>query len=143
MLVVQALLTCSTERYDGRHVHKKHGISAQYAVDCCQGSIIIIIIIIGTSLLSVFFWESTVQNHKGLFIILFSAWHILQIEYKYFNDRHLMLFWYFERLSVSYYNSLNQMCFILYYCLQTDIIYALKFYNSKPLKSFLRGGRYH
>ncbi|XP_023349703.1 activin receptor type-1 isoform X1 [Eurytemora carolleeae] len=33
-----ALLTCSTERYDGRHVQKKHGISAQYAVDCCQGS---------------------------------------------------------------------------------------------------------
>ena len=32
------------------------------------------------------------------------------------------------------------MCFILYYCLQTDIIYALKFYNSKPSKSFLRRG---
>jgi len=33
-----AVLTCSTEEYDGRHSHKKHGFSAQYAVDCCKGS---------------------------------------------------------------------------------------------------------
>lgn len=32
------------------------------------------------------------------------------------------------------------MCFILYYCLQTDIMYAIRFSNSKPLKSFLRVG---
>ena len=36
----QAVLTCSTEKYDGRHSHKKHGFSAQYAVDCCQGKFI-------------------------------------------------------------------------------------------------------
>lgn len=29
---------CSTAEYDGRHVHAVHGVSAQYAIDCCQGS---------------------------------------------------------------------------------------------------------
>ena len=28
------------ESYDGRHSHKKHGHSAQYAVQCCQGNIL-------------------------------------------------------------------------------------------------------
>eukprot|EP00088_Acartia_fossae_P063202 TRINITY_DN7686_c0_g1_i1.p1 TRINITY_DN7686_c0_g1~~TRINITY_DN7686_c0_g1_i1.p1 ORF type:complete len:599 (+),score=92.81 TRINITY_DN7686_c0_g1_i1:110-1906(+) len=28
---------CKTERYDGRHSHAKHGHSAQYSIDCCQG----------------------------------------------------------------------------------------------------------
>jgi len=28
---------CKTESYDGRHSHQKHGHSAQYSVQCCQG----------------------------------------------------------------------------------------------------------
>ena len=31
-------LICLAKEHDGRHVHAKHGVSAQYAVDCCQGS---------------------------------------------------------------------------------------------------------
>jgi len=31
-------LICLAKEHDGRHVHAKHGASAQYAVDCCQGS---------------------------------------------------------------------------------------------------------
>merc|ERR550519_2207373 len=29
---------CLTEQHDGRHIHAKHGASAQYAVDCCDGT---------------------------------------------------------------------------------------------------------
>ena len=31
-------LICLTEHHDGRHTHAKLGVSAQYAVNCCQGS---------------------------------------------------------------------------------------------------------
>jgi hypothetical protein len=31
-------LICLTEQHDGRHTHAKHGVSAQYAVDCCEGA---------------------------------------------------------------------------------------------------------
>ena len=29
-------MICSTAQYDGRHTHAVHGVSAQYAIDCCQ-----------------------------------------------------------------------------------------------------------
>ena len=35
--VTNVALICSTDRYDGRHTHAVHGVSAQYAIDCCQG----------------------------------------------------------------------------------------------------------
>ena len=31
-------MICSTAKYDGRHTHAVHGVSAQYAIDCCQGA---------------------------------------------------------------------------------------------------------
>ena len=35
--VTNVAMICSTERYDGRHTHAEHGVSSQYAIDCCQG----------------------------------------------------------------------------------------------------------
>ena len=29
-------MICSTRQYDGRHTHAVHGVSAQYAISCCQ-----------------------------------------------------------------------------------------------------------
>ena len=31
-------MICSTGSYDGRSTHAVHGVSSQYAIDCCQGS---------------------------------------------------------------------------------------------------------
>jgi len=36
--VAYAAMICSTRQYDGRHTHAQHGVSAQYAIQCCQGS---------------------------------------------------------------------------------------------------------
>ena len=35
--VTNVAMICSTGRYDGRHTHEEHGVSSQYAIDCCQG----------------------------------------------------------------------------------------------------------
>ena len=32
-------LTCGAHSYDGRHVHARYGVSAQYAVTCCRGDL--------------------------------------------------------------------------------------------------------
>merc|ERR1719150_636317 len=32
-------MICSTRTYDGRHTHAEHGVSAQYAIDCCRGEL--------------------------------------------------------------------------------------------------------
>jgi activin receptor type-1 len=31
-------MLCSTNKYDGRHTHAKHGQSAQYSIQCCRGN---------------------------------------------------------------------------------------------------------
>jgi len=33
-----ARMICSTVQYDGRHTHARHGVSAQYAIECCAKS---------------------------------------------------------------------------------------------------------
>jgi len=33
-----AAMHCSTNKYDGRHVHAKNGQSAQYSIECCRGN---------------------------------------------------------------------------------------------------------
>jgi len=35
--VAYAAMICSTKQYDGRHTHARHGVSAQYAIHCCEG----------------------------------------------------------------------------------------------------------
>jgi len=36
--VAYAAMICSTRQYDGSHTHAQHGVSAQYAIECCEGS---------------------------------------------------------------------------------------------------------
>jgi activin receptor type-1 len=35
--VAYAAMICSTRQYDGSHTHAQHGVSAQYAIECCEG----------------------------------------------------------------------------------------------------------
>ena len=35
--IAYAAMICSTKKYDGRHTHAEHGVSAQYAIECCEG----------------------------------------------------------------------------------------------------------
>jgi len=35
--IAYAAMICSTKKYDGRHTHAEHGVSAQYAIQCCEG----------------------------------------------------------------------------------------------------------
>ena len=37
--VTNVAMICSTRTYDGRHTHAEHGVSAQYAIDCCRGAL--------------------------------------------------------------------------------------------------------